>query len=186
MAFKKGGRSFDRGSQDRQGGFSDGKRSFDRGPRSFDRGPRSFDRGSHSSDRGPRSFDKRGSEGNRFLMHAAVCAKCQSACEVPFKPFPGQEVFCNNCFSKDGVNSPTKSFSRNNAPRQTSVAPAEVPQVLKLELNQIHSKIDKILSLVQKMAPQEVVEIEEAVEEVEEEVKEAKKSFTPKLFRKKN
>lgn len=116
-------------------------------------------------------------------MHAAVCAQCSGACEVPFKPFPGQEVLCNNCFSKDGVNANSKSFSRNNAPRINTQA--EVPQVLKLELNQIHSKIDKILSIVQKMIAQENPVSKEEAEEIQEEVTKIKKSFTPKIFKKK-
>lgn len=180
--FNKRGGNFDRSGGndrgDRRGGFSP-RPSFG-GDRGGDRGGRpsfghSGKRPSFGGDRGP---------ARRVEMHAATCAQCTSACEVPFRPFPGQEVLCNNCFSKDGVNAPSKSFSRNNAPRPNPVV-AEVPQVLKLELNQIHSKIDKILSIVQKMVA-ENTPISEEIEEIVEEVKETKKSFTPKLFRKKN
>jgi len=31
-------------------------------------------------------------------MHKAVCAKCKRECEVPFKPTPGKEVLCQECF----------------------------------------------------------------------------------------
>ena len=42
---------------------------------------------------------------NRFSsgpreMHDAVCSKCKQACQVPFKPTEGKEVFCRDCFSK--------------------------------------------------------------------------------------
>ena len=176
--FNKRGGNFDRsGGNDRKGGFSS-RSSFggDRGGDRFGSRPSFGHQGKKPA------FGARGGD-RRAEMHAAVCAQCTAACEVPFRPFPGQEVLCNNCFSKDGVNAPSKSFSRNNAPRQTPV-PAEVPQLVKLELNQIHSKIDKILSIVQKMVAEQSPATEE-IEELVEEAKEIKKSFTPKLFRKK-
>jgi CxxC-x17-CxxC domain-containing protein len=40
---------------------------------------------------------------NRFgprEMHKAVCTKCKKECEVPFKPTPGKDVFCKECYSK--------------------------------------------------------------------------------------
>ncbi len=39
-------------------------------------------------DRGPRE------------MHKAVCADCNSECEVPFKPTEGKPVYCRDCFQK--------------------------------------------------------------------------------------
>jgi CxxC-x17-CxxC domain-containing protein len=32
--------------------------------------------------------------------HDAVCAKCKKPCKVPFKPRPGSEVFCQECYKK--------------------------------------------------------------------------------------
>jgi len=32
--------------------------------------------------------------------HKAVCSKCKKDCEVPFKPTPGKDVFCQECFAK--------------------------------------------------------------------------------------
>ncbi len=40
----------------------------------------------------------RGSE--RKEMFDAVCAKCGSACQVPFKPNGRKEVFCSKCFGE--------------------------------------------------------------------------------------
>lgn len=52
-----------------------------------------------------------GGGGNRFgggprrnfgprEMHKATCSQCGNECEVPFKPTPGKEVFCRDCFMK--------------------------------------------------------------------------------------
>ncbi len=166
---RKGG--FSSRSNDRSGGFrSDNNRSF--GERSSFSG-RSDDRRSNG-DRPSFGRDSRGGFNKRFDMHSAVCAKCKSSCEVPFRPYEGQDVYCNNCFSKDGQ-SPKAS---NNSPKSTTT---EVPLVLKLELNQIHSKIDKILSIVQKLIERDMVpekfiseEIKKDIEEIQKEVKKVK------------
>jgi len=36
-------------------------------------------------------------------MYDAVCKKCGNNCQVPFRPSPGKDVFCDNCFEKGGV-----------------------------------------------------------------------------------
>lgn len=33
-------------------------------------------------------------------MHKATCSECKKECEVPFKPTPGKDVFCKECFAK--------------------------------------------------------------------------------------
>jgi len=33
-------------------------------------------------------------------MHKAVCKECKKECEVPFKPTPGKDVFCKDCYAK--------------------------------------------------------------------------------------
>ena len=33
-------------------------------------------------------------------MHKATCSECGQECEVPFKPTPGKEVFCKECYRK--------------------------------------------------------------------------------------
>ena len=42
--------------------------------------------GFNRNDRGPRE------------MHDAKCTKCGKACQVPFKPTPGKDVLCRECF----------------------------------------------------------------------------------------
>ncbi len=34
-------------------------------------------------------------------MYEAVCSKCGAQTQVPFKPIPGKEVYCKDCFSKE-------------------------------------------------------------------------------------
>lgn len=43
-----------------------------------------------------------GRDGGRAQMHQATCSDCGKECEVPFKPFAGKSVYCNDCFRKDG------------------------------------------------------------------------------------
>ena len=33
-------------------------------------------------------------------MFDATCTECKQACQVPFKPTPGKDVFCRDCFAK--------------------------------------------------------------------------------------
>ena len=32
-------------------------------------------------------------------MHKAICSECKKECQVPFKPTPGKDVFCQAKFS---------------------------------------------------------------------------------------
>lgn len=34
-------------------------------------------------------------------MYEAVCSKCGAQTQVPFKPIPGKEVYCKECFAKE-------------------------------------------------------------------------------------
>ncbi len=33
--------------------------------------------------------------------HKATCSACGKECEVPFKPKPGRDVFCKECYQKN-------------------------------------------------------------------------------------
>ena len=33
-------------------------------------------------------------------MYDAVCSKCGAQTQVPFRPIPGKEVYCKECFSQ--------------------------------------------------------------------------------------
>ena len=71
--------------------------------RPFQRPDNSFrrDRGGRENSFRERSFTK------------AICAECNTECEVPFKPTGDRPVYCKECFSKrkDGVGS--SSVGRN-------------------------------------------------------------------------
>ncbi|MBI2444339.1 MAG: hypothetical protein HYV42_03820 [Candidatus Magasanikbacteria bacterium] len=71
---------------------------------------------------GNRNFKKRGFGGGRDsgrpLMHQAICAECDKACQVPFKPTGDRAVFCRDCFERRG--SPGQGGPRDNHQRRTS------------------------------------------------------------------
>ena len=66
-------------------------------------------------------------------MHDAVCDKCGAKCQVPFRPSGDKPIFCNNCFDRKG--------GRDDRPRR-----ADNNQELKVLLEQINAKLDKILA----------------------------------------
>lgn len=33
--------------------------------------------------------------------HDAICSECGNECKVPFKPTPGRDVFCKDCFKRN-------------------------------------------------------------------------------------
>ncbi|KKS94827.1 MAG: hypothetical protein UW68_C0017G0011 [Candidatus Collierbacteria bacterium GW2011_GWB1_44_6] len=77
--------------------------------------------GDRNSDRGSeRSF---GQAQDRPTLHDAVCAKCGSACKVPFLPNGRKEVFCSKCFgemngdSRDSRGSGGSNYRENRSPR---------------------------------------------------------------------
>lgn len=60
--------------------------------------------------------------GERTLFRA-ICADCNTECEVPFRPNQGRPVYCKQCFSKRKGDSPFKS--RFDAqPRHREVSPS--------------------------------------------------------------
>ncbi|MFH1451749.1 MAG: CxxC-x17-CxxC domain-containing protein [archaeon] len=42
------------------------------------------------------NFDRKPAE-----KHKAICTSCKKECEVPFKPTPGRDVFCTECWRKN-------------------------------------------------------------------------------------
>lgn len=49
--------------------------------------------------RGPRGGGDRGDRGDRE-MHDTTCTRCGKSTQVPFRPTPGREVLCNDCFRR--------------------------------------------------------------------------------------
>lgn len=67
----------------------------------------------------------------------AVCSKCNSACQVPFRPTGERPVFCSNCFDKSGS-------ARGNTSGGGSTNSSEVMEQLKM----LNAKIDKIAAMI--------------------------------------
>ena len=115
-------RNFNRGNFGR-GGFnrSGGRDSGRFGKRDSGR----FDRRSSSRSRG--SEDR--------TMHEAICGKCGSECEVPFRPTEGKPVYCSDCFKDKS----REAGSRSELGKQSNET-----------LSEISRKLDKILNILEK------------------------------------
>ncbi len=109
-----------------------------------------FDRG----DRGP------------VTMHAATCANCGTACEVPFKPNGEKPVYCKNCFGGKGESRSEGGFQKK--PRSFGDAPSwkgndrpssYVPTAPKTEgtgmatkqLEMVNTKLEVLIAAVEKL-----------------------------------
>jgi CxxC-x17-CxxC domain-containing protein len=66
-------------------------------------------------------------------LFSAVCAKCGSECEVPFKPRPGKAVLCRECFTRKEDPRERRSY---NEPR---------PDPSNEVLQEINFKLEKIM-----------------------------------------
>ena len=86
-------------------------------------------------------FERRGSARPGFNkeMHEVTCDKCGNKCEVPFRPTAGKPVYCSDCFRKNEHTDSRRS--------ESSAAPAV--DTIKIEMNIINSKLDRILSLLE-------------------------------------
>lgn len=144
--FKKGGFN--------KGGFGDrkpfgGKPSFG-GKSSF--GGR--------SDFKKKSWDKGGNDfsGDR-QMFDAICSGCGKACQVPFRPSAGKEVFCDNCFGKvKGDDSFARNDSRGDFSRPQGGQ--NIDAVVR-QLQVVASKLDQLIGIMNnqaKQAPKPVTE----------------------------
>lgn len=91
---------------------------------------------------------RRDSERRPLEMHTVICDKCKKECEVPFKPTSNKPVYCSDCFKSEGGD----SRSKNNSPGVSSD-----------QFNQINTKLDKIISLLELLE----VEVDEDSEEEE-------------------
>ena len=45
--------------------------------------------------------NRRNNNRRQKRMYDAVCSKCGAQTQVPFKPIPGKEVYCKDCFTKE-------------------------------------------------------------------------------------
>jgi len=132
--------------------------------------------GKQQDNDGGRSNDRGGDRGGRFggdrresrsredrEMHDVICDKCGKNCQVPFKPTPGKEIFCDECFGKTGKRGGDST---------------EVMEQIKMLTN----KIDKLITLLDPKASvkkEKEVEIKKVVKEKKEKAP-AKKAVAKK------
>jgi CxxC-x17-CxxC domain-containing protein len=143
--------------------------------------------GGFRGDRGDRggkpSFQNKERGGKEMPLHKATCSECHKSCEVPFRPTGDKPVFCRDCFAlKRGEDTGTRNersnrpgpthhektmgrtdFSRPESKPAYSQAPVQNNQEMKSQLAEISSKLDKLISTIERMsvskkeAPVEIV-----------------------------
>lgn len=144
--------------RDNKGGFKGGS------------GKPAFENKSWGVDRG-QSY---GSSRDKQLFKA-TCSECGKTCEVPFRPTGEKPVYCSDCFNKRREDSdtrgvgrhdfndraPKRDFNDRHAPRPEYSRPTDprapykpVPSndETKKQLSDISSKLDKLISAIEKMA----------------------------------
>lgn len=107
--------------------------------------------------RGRRNFGDNRDSGRR-TMFPATCSECGNKCEIPFEPREGRPVYCRNCFEKRGESSSnSRRFERtipfNNSNNNRNNNNLEIKE----KLDQINSKIDKLLDLLGPTVKSEIV-----------------------------
>lgn len=180
-------------------------RNFDRDHRNDTRGPRfekrSFGPKKFGGDR-ERSFDKprfggeRGGfrDGGKPMMHEAVCSECGDRCQVPFRPNGRKPIFCSKCFEKQGNGGSERSFDRPRFDREDRGGFGKdksndvLVANLKAQLDEVNSKLDKILRTLSRQNKDESTALDfgESEEEVEMTPTSKKKSYPKKAGQKKN
>jgi CxxC-x17-CxxC domain-containing protein len=171
---RPGGNRFG-GNRDRGGKPPFGKKPWGGGNRGG-----GFDR----SDRGP------------VTMHAATCANCGKACEVPFKPSGDKPVYCKDCFGGKGSHSNDGGFHKksrsfdgapvwkgNDRPSFVSTSSnqkSEGSGMATKQLEMVNAKLEVLISAVEKLttAMTKKSEVTEVVAQAVE--KSAKKKLTRK------
>ena len=78
-------------------------------------------------------------------MYKAICDSCGKECELPFKPSSGKPVYCSDCFSKKSPSRPGQSNGKND---------------------EIITKLDKIIQLLEGKKPAEKTKVVELKKEV--------------------
>ena len=102
-----------------------------------------------------------GDRGDRreVTMHKAVCDECHKSCEVPFRPSSDKPIYCNDCFAgKRGNDGGRKDFGDRGGRRDFGGKPsfakptgAPMGDDVKKQLNEMNSKLDRLVSVIEKM-----------------------------------
>lgn len=163
------------------GNFNRGFSRDNRDKPSFSSNSRGGGRDSRDSGgyRGGRDSGRPSFGGDRE-MHDATCSSCGKSCQVPFRPTGAKPVYCSDCFRNQNAreSSPRRYEGGNdrNFEQRTS-APSERPQNNE-QFDSLNAKLDKILSILENVTAEEVVE--ELEPELVEEVTPVKTKRSPK------
>lgn len=105
-------------------------------------------------------------------MFEAICDKCRSECEVPFRPTGNKPVFCDDCFADGG--------------RSGNINKATKPDSHGKQFEMLSNKLDKIINLLSEKtsAPKAVKDPAKSVAR-KSAVKEVKKTVKKKTVDKK-
>lgn len=105
---------------------------------------------------GGRDFGRGGRDGGRGEMFSAICAECNKACEVSFRPTGEKPVYCNECFRANKSESGQYSrrdggerrFSTNFSGTPHHIGGEQQLADIKKQLDAVIMKIDKIMAQV--------------------------------------
>ncbi len=123
----------------------------------------------------PQEWNSRRSSSDDREMFAAVCDNCGKNCRIPFRPSNGRPIYCSNCFDK-GNNEPRNNNRDSSGSRNT-----EQPQY-KEQLQELNTKLDRILGLLTPSATSSEASVESVLAEtlpVEQKRKSPKKTKPP-------
>jgi len=110
-----------------------------------------FNKGGYDRGAPRRDFSSRPTE-----MHQATCARCNKACEVPFRPNGKKPVFCKDCFASNRPDTYSHDFSRHNdAPRMPHRSEGAVERTddLRSQVETLNTKLDMLVRMVQALEP---------------------------------
>lgn len=96
-------------------------------------------------DRGHRDFNR----APRGEMFDAVCAKCGNACQVPFQPNGKKDVLCSNCFKENRGDDNNFHERRDFRDNRNFRERRPFPPRNSINLDEVNSKLDKILALLE-------------------------------------
>ncbi len=131
-----------------------------------------------------------GNSGGRgdVTMHKATCDECHKSCEVPFRPSGDKPVYCSDCFSskrddtdRGNDRGPRRDFGDRGPKRDFGNKPNSFAKPMQVQTNDgvakqlsdINSKLDRLVSAIEKMTTKVEVKTNPVVAIKKVEVKKA-------------
>ena len=104
--------------------------------------------------------DRGGRDDRPREMFKTVCSNCNKDCEVPFRPTTGKPVYCSDCFETMGGRE--SNDRRPERPERSRSDFSDRPQAPRADnskqLEELNSKLDKIIELLTPKKEEIVVE----------------------------